>query len=79
MKSKKYALAADWLRICSSRKRSRRGKPLAFSISGSKRRGRTFPDHLSCAGIDGWFCVTDYRYSNWAARREKAQSMPMNQ
>ena len=64
---KTQLMAADWslLRICSSRKRSRRGKPLAFSISGSKRRGRTFPDHLSCAGIDGWFCVTDYRYSNW--------------
>ena len=60
-------------------RRSRRGKPLAFSISGSKRRGRTFPDHLSCAGIDGWFCVTDYRYSNWPQDGEKAQSMPMNQ
>lgn len=30
-----------------------------------QKTGRTFPDYLSCAGIDGWFCVTDYRYSNW--------------
>ena len=35
----KIALAADWICICSCRKRSRRGKPLAFSISGSKKTG----------------------------------------
>ena len=36
-----------------------------FPYLAAKDGGRTFPDHLSCAGIDGWFCVTDYRYSNW--------------